>query len=491
MKQSIKLFSLLNADDRCWILENCKIRECQKGEVIVRQGDNERCIYIIAGGLIGVYDSQVGVEGDAAKYRRLLTLDQGEVFGISSYLDESPSQTMLRAEEDSTLFVLDNELIERYAESNPKFAIDFYKAVAVLLSDMVKKINHNYINFIERDVRSYTNVNEKPFHDFNRIFAEFKKHTIQLKDKAEVDNSITAQYSERLESSFRELLQLCEENYALNLQRSGYPKQESKFNEYVVSELLPYLMMSDCVAYCLKQAQGYHGDYVLIKKIYENHPRGVGVIGEMIDRAFLALPPCDFVRTRANTMIRYIYSIIESNGYSDMNVASISCGPAYEVFSIFDGIGKEYPFTLNFSLYDFNESAITYLDDQIDKNDLRDQIKPTYCDKLTFLYSCDAPIANSQQFVYSLGMLNYLDDKAGIALINRMYDMLNPGGTAVVSVFNTVEHSRFAMEVLLNWQVNFRDEESLSELFQQSKFNSSFERCWQESDIGSFASITK
>jgi extracellular factor (EF) 3-hydroxypalmitic acid methyl ester biosynthesis protein len=63
-------------------------------------------------------------------------------------------------------------------------------------------------------------------------------------------------------------------------------------------------------------------------------------------------------------------------------------------------------------------------------------------------------------FVYSMGLFDYLTPPVARAVLERMYELLLPGGTLLVGNYHAQNPSRLYMEYWLDWALFLRTEES-------------------------------
>ena len=87
------------------------------GDVVVRAGETQPALYIVASGSLEV----VG-EGRRGKERRMAMIDQGSVFGEQSFFDGLPRSATVRALSDGELRSLTPEAFEVLAAREPDLA---------------------------------------------------------------------------------------------------------------------------------------------------------------------------------------------------------------------------------------------------------------------------------------------------------------------------------------------------------------------------------
>jgi CRP/FNR family transcriptional regulator, cyclic AMP receptor protein len=87
------------------------------GDVVVRAGETQPALYIVASGSLEV----VG-EGRRSKERRMAVIEQGSVFGEQSFFDGLPRSATVRALSDGELRSLTPEAFEVLAAREPDLA---------------------------------------------------------------------------------------------------------------------------------------------------------------------------------------------------------------------------------------------------------------------------------------------------------------------------------------------------------------------------------
>ena len=75
-----------------------------------------------------------------------------------------------------------------------------------------------------------------------------------------------------------------------------------------------------------------------------------------------------------------------------------------------------------------------------------------------------------QQVIYALGLCDYLDDAAVVALLDWAHDHLADGGAAIVSNLDRGNPDREFLAHVLEWKLNHRAPDDLRDLFARSRF---------------------
>ena len=77
-----------------------------------------------------------------------------------------------------------------------------------------------------------------------------------------------------------------------------------------------------------------------------------------------------------------------------------------------------------------------------------------------------------QDLVYSIGLIDYFDDRMVIKMLDFIYDVLAPGGRVILGNFHPSNQTRALMDYLLEWRLIHRTEADMDRLFAASKFKS-------------------
>jgi CRP/FNR family transcriptional regulator, cyclic AMP receptor protein len=119
-------------------------RTLAPGEVLVREGEPRRTLFVLADGHVSVCKS--GTEPDAVLYE----LRSGECAGTRAFLDGSERKVLLRADTNATVLTLEPEDFERLIDSHPRLV---YKVMRALFR--VTHANLMRMNLESSELRNY------------------------------------------------------------------------------------------------------------------------------------------------------------------------------------------------------------------------------------------------------------------------------------------------------------------------------------------------
>ena len=109
----------------------------RKGEVVFRQGDTSRELYIIAKGSAS---ARLKLPG-SMRETRLITFAAGTVFGEIALLDQEARSATIEADEDLVCYVLDHAAFDRLAHEHPSAAIKIVSNLGRELGARLRRAN--------------------------------------------------------------------------------------------------------------------------------------------------------------------------------------------------------------------------------------------------------------------------------------------------------------------------------------------------------------
>tara|TARA_B100000795_G_scaffold258479_1_gene232590 strand:- start:67 stop:1353 length:1287 start_codon:yes stop_codon:yes gene_type:complete len=225
----------------------------------------------------------------------------------------------------------------------------------------------------------------------------------------------------------------------------------------------------------VSKPQGYTGDYLTIEWMYDNRPRDIGSYnGRRIDQAALELVACKAVQNRRGLLTSVFSEAVAERSATDsspLQVASMACGPAREVYDFF----HQDPARMDicFQLIDLDADALLFVQSWCDEMTIKPH-QVTLHQKNLLLGCVGRERINlpQQDLMYSMGLIDYLSDKTIIRLLNFVHENLRAGGKVVLGQFHTRNPTRGLMDTILEWKLIHRNEDDMNRIFSLSKFNS-------------------
>jgi extracellular factor (EF) 3-hydroxypalmitic acid methyl ester biosynthesis protein len=149
-------------------------------------------------------------------------------------------------------------------------------------------------------------------------------------------------------------------------------------------------------------------------------------------------------------------------------VLSVGCGPAVELKQII--ISPQDCERYQFTLFDQDASALseaTEVRSQIKKDlGLSPEIDYVQGSVRLMLFSRQLKRKWGQfEFIYSMGLFDYLNTRVASAVLDRLYRLLKPGGDLIVGNFHVDNPSKYYMQYWGDWYLLHRTEAELRNLF--------------------------
>jgi extracellular factor (EF) 3-hydroxypalmitic acid methyl ester biosynthesis protein len=448
---ALDIFQRLRQEDVHWILASAELRTISAGNVLVREDDPSERIFFIADGLLDVYVF-------AGHRIKVGQLGPGEVIGEISWLDRQPVSATVQAVETSAVLALSTELLERKLSSDPGFATRFLRALATLIAERLRKttseVRRSEWTAAPRPLTSATEGS-----GILPKVAAFKALVAAAdKDAIDAGGRISDENVQQVRKAFDAL------ELAIG-QQGG--ENISGVEDALKAELLPFIQLSETGNRYYAKPRGYAGDYQTLEMIYANAPAGVGRVGRLIDSCMLNLAAAKAIRNRRHLLAAEMQSSFMAAA-KEFHVASLGCGPAREVFDVYeraDDRGR-----LHVACVDIDREALGYVEARCREHGLADRVGTLHANLIYLATGKQELDLAPQDLIYSAGLLDSLSDELALTLIDWIYDKLRPGGRAMLANFHPRNPSRGLMDHVLDWRLTHRDEAQMSALFQKSRF---------------------
>lgn len=254
-------------------------------------------------------------------------------------------------------------------------------------------------------------------------------------------------------------------------------------------ELMPYLLLTNIASRSYLKPRGYAGDFLTISNMYDNRAKGHGYAATLMDNIFLHNMCSNAVKNRRNLLHNVITETISSNDGQATNITSFASGPAQELFDTSEKLHHE---KVNANLIDIDIQALAHVEKKL--NDSPQKINfNLYQNNLIHLALGRRKInLPGQDLVYSIGLIDYFDDKLVIKLINYAHALLKDGGQLVLGNFHTNNPMKAFMDHVLEWKLIHRSEEDMDRLFEASNFGKPCSEIrFEDEGINMFAFCTK
>ena len=482
MHEALTLLGELQDDDLLWLLDAGRELTIDVDEAIITEGADPDHLYIVLSGLVGV---RVAAVGESI----LARLGPGELLGEMSFLEGVPASATAVATEATTLLAIPRAELADRLESDAAFGARFYKALALLgarrLRERVGTLGRWLTSLADRGGE----VEGQPGGALAEAFDQFKELLLQAGEEAKQPGTDPA--STRAPAA-RELFarMLVALNETIGDAAPGGSDRHETMGRQLQKEFLPYVLLSRFAERCYSKPRGYAGDYLTIEWMYSNEAAGQGPVGKLIDAAILDSPPCRAVRNRRGLLVKAIRETLDRNPQAPARVASFACGPAEEIFDVLDGLDN--PSRLQATLVDIDRAALAHVSARLDREARAEQVTLEHAN-LVYLATGQQtlPLAGLD-LVYSIGLIDYFEDRFVVALLNYIHNVLAVGGRVILGNFHPANAAKAFMDHVLDWKLIHRTEADMHRIYAASKFGTPCTRIqYEEEGVNLFAECVK
>lgn len=182
--------------------------------------------------------------------------------------------------------------------------------------------------------------------------------------------------------------------------------------------------------------QGYPGDYKLLDGVYRNVPLSGGV-GHLLDLHFLSAGLAVAVRGRLEKIKEILGG--ELRARNDLGVFNIACGSSREIFEL---AGEIKGSRARITCVDYDPDALDFAMNRLAYAEMLPQLDMRRYNAVRMVNrEKNLKEFGPQDFIYSMGLFNYLPDNLVVSLVSSLHDLLNPGGKLVIA-FEDVDRYR-------------------------------------------------
>ena len=216
--------------------------------------------------------------------------------------------------------------------------------------------------------------------------------------------------------------------------------------------------------------RGYAGDSAIMRMIYSNDYQGKSIFSKLMHKHGVSHTAAESVRSRIDliaNMLSKVQSEFHFSSEERLKVLSVGCGPAFEMVEVLTSPQdcERYHFTLlDQDPYALYEAADTL--GNIEEN-IGAKADVDYCHgSVRTLFSTGQFKRRWGEFgfIYSLGLFDYLTPRVGSAVLQKLYQLLKPGGEMLIGNFHISNSSRYYMKYWYDWVLYHRTEEEFLDL---------------------------
>lgn len=453
---SLTLLGALTPADVGRLLDASVEQQVISGHVAVRAATAPGALFIVLEGLMEVVSPRTD--------EVLATLGPGEIFGEMSYVQQQPASADVRARENSLLLVIGTGALEALVHSDPAFGVRFHRALGATLAARLRVSNDRLDRALALGSDAGTVADTDAVAQLFARLADMKAELVAVDREALKARGLMADETvTRVRQGFTTLV------HEMNTVVSGLDDeaQRARVGARLQAELLPYVLLSDMGERMYAKPRGYAGDYLTIAQLYADEPSGTGRLGPLIDRCLRDQAAGSAVRHRRPLLAEEIGQVLAARAGAPTRVTSLACGPAQELFDVFATLDE--PSALQATCLDIDAEALAHVRARLDA-------RLTPCVRLeqaNLVYLAlgrtrlDLP---PQHLMYSIGLIDYFNDRFVVNLLNFIHGCLAPGGQVILGNFHPSNPTRVLMDEVLDWPLIHRSEDDMHRLCAQSAF---------------------
>ncbi len=250
---------------------------------------------------------------------------------------------------------------------------------------------------------------------------------------------------------------------------AGIPAQlREQLGARVHDALRPYVLMTETVERMYTKPCGYAGDYLSIDAVYNEVCGGEAPLGPIFDRCVLDLPAAKAVRNRRALLRAKIEATLAKHPDRPVEITTLACGPAREVFDVFETLDD--PSRLIVNLVDIDTNALAQVREEAARRGLSGQIRLIEANLIRVALGRDTLDLSGQDLVYSIGLIDYFRDRVVVALMSKVHELLRPGGELILGNFDSHNPDKAVMDYVLDWRLVHRSADDMDRLFTASAF---------------------
>lgn len=280
--------------------------------------------------------------------------------------------------------------------------------------------------------------------------------------------------------------------------RGAAPEERESLRAYSERQLTHLVMQSPWMYRARHKPLGYPGDFEVMNGLYGNHFAGTTLFAKALNLAFVSTPAAEAVRRRQELIKSRLSAMLDERQGSSalMRILSIAAGPAEEVLGLLEQ-RERIDGRLEIVLFDQDKSALAYSFGRLSRlvaSRWQGCVKVIHLhDSITRLLRGSTILGSSGQFdaVYACGLFDYLKPPTWISLCRNLYEVVAPGGTLFVGNMVPSNPTRWVMEFLLDWQLEYRERGAMLELARRASATARIEVLEELTGVNPFVALTK
>ncbi|OHD22225.1 MAG: hypothetical protein A2Y38_18260 [Spirochaetes bacterium GWB1_59_5] len=251
-------------------------------------------------------------------------------------------------------------------------------------------------------------------------------------------------------------------------------EEKGRYGYFFRRQLWNLILRSPLLSRTNLKPRGYNGDSEMMQMLYINDYQGDSTFGKLLHNYSVKQPAAQAVRNRrydVSTMLRDRLRELGSSTGKKVRILSVACGPAFEIRDILQS--NEDCEKIHVSLLDQDQEALaeaaahislveTRLGATVSVDYIKESVRTMLADKQL------EKRLGRYDFIYSLGLFDYLSAVVAKAIVLNLYELLSPGGELVIGNLSASNPCRYFMEFWHDWKLIYRTKEDLLEMVPDS-----------------------
>lgn len=239
---------------------------------------------------------------------------------------------------------------------------------------------------------------------------------------------------------------------------------------YLRRQLWTVIMCPPIIARTNLKPRGYIGDSEMMRMIYRNTWEGETTFGRILHKHAVGQPAAEAVRNRRADMARLVREYVHSHTPAEgqrTRLLSVACGPAMELNEVVASTAAADQ--MHLSLLDQDDDALQEAASVVSA--LEHRYSTTM--SVDFIRESVRTLLVTRElqerwgkfdFIYSMGLFDYLTRPVAAAVIRKLYLLLEPDGEMIIGNFHSDNPTRNFMAYWLDWNIIYRTDTELAEL---------------------------
>lgn len=334
---------------------------------------------------------------------------------------------------------------------------------------------------LEEELSEFESIPE----DFRRLVSTIENFLVHLKHYIDdLENKYERKYGTRSIEAKQSLLNaidvrfgdyvasfLLEHSEALYkyLDKLQDKNQQNRLFDFFRREINQYYLLSPYGQRAFEKPLSYAGDYEMMNQIYREGFEGASLFAKIIHRYGIKNEPAAVaVREQKFYLADKIKQMIQNTSKDTLVFCSIACGPAQEWVEVLKNTILPENISIQLVLIDQNIESLLEARRNIrlamhetgQSIDLRCE-QVSVRDILEEKPTADAFLKHNFDFIYTVGLYDYLPQPVAQMLTHVMHSRLNPQGGIIISNFHPACITRALCEFSTDRNLTYRTEEEL------------------------------